>query len=188
MWEMADTDGRHLAECFHNAVFSNEEPGVPYYERCARRSEDTASRVFPLERRVNFIYYYVCLWVICKESSSLGMALALTTRSRHAVQTRASEAYIPYVAAAYYMTVSLVPIPYFTVSIVAWLIALKSYWYCTSVHPHIAVLETFRVLSLKPRPCSRVSAVHLPSLHTTSAFTSKHPLQAHNSLPSHGEY
>jgi CHAT domain-containing protein len=35
MWEMADTDGRDLAKSFYKSLFSNEEPGVPYYERTA---------------------------------------------------------------------------------------------------------------------------------------------------------
>ncbi|KAH9047466.1 CHAT domain-containing protein [Lactarius deliciosus] len=62
MWEMADTDGRDLAENFYKSLFSSREQGVPYYERSARALRDAARKLrrkegISLERWVNFVHY-----------------------------------------------------------------------------------------------------------------------------------
>ncbi|KAH9055396.1 CHAT domain-containing protein [Lactarius vividus] len=62
MWEMADTDGRDLAENFYKSLFSSQEQGVPCYERSARALRDATRRLrrkegISLERWVNFVHY-----------------------------------------------------------------------------------------------------------------------------------
>ena len=62
MWEMADTDGRDLAKSFYKSLFSNQETGVPYYERSAGALRDATQKLrgkrgITLERWVNFVHY-----------------------------------------------------------------------------------------------------------------------------------
>jgi CHAT domain-containing protein len=62
MWEMADTDGRDLAKSFYKSLFSNQETGVPYYERSAGALRDATKKLrekrgITLERWVNFVHY-----------------------------------------------------------------------------------------------------------------------------------
>jgi CHAT domain-containing protein len=62
MWEMADTDGKDLAKSFYKSLFSNQEEGVPYYERAARSLRDATQKLrrkrgVTLERWVNFVHY-----------------------------------------------------------------------------------------------------------------------------------
>jgi hypothetical protein len=62
MWEMADTDGKYLAKSFYKSLFSNQEEGVPYYERAARLLRDATQKLrrkrgVTLERWVNFVHY-----------------------------------------------------------------------------------------------------------------------------------
>ncbi|KAH8992738.1 CHAT domain-containing protein [Lactarius akahatsu] len=63
MWEMADTDGPDLARSFYKSLlFSNEDAGVPYYERSARALRDATQKLrrkrgITLERWVNFVHY-----------------------------------------------------------------------------------------------------------------------------------
>ncbi|KAH9047468.1 CHAT domain-containing protein [Lactarius deliciosus] len=63
MWEMADTDGRDLAKSFYKSLLSsNQDAGVPYYERSARALRDATQKLrkkrgITLERWVNFVHY-----------------------------------------------------------------------------------------------------------------------------------
>jgi CHAT domain-containing protein len=62
VWEMADTEGRDLAKSFYGLLLSNQEAGVPYYERSARALRDATvwlrrKRGITLERWVNFVHY-----------------------------------------------------------------------------------------------------------------------------------
>jgi CHAT domain-containing protein len=61
MWAMADQDGQYLAEDFYKSILSNDEPGVPYYERSARALRDAVKNLWckkvPLERWVNYVHY-----------------------------------------------------------------------------------------------------------------------------------
>jgi CHAT domain-containing protein len=62
MWEMADLDGADLAKNFYKTLFSNQNPGVPYYERSAEALRDATQilrgmRGITLERWVNFVHY-----------------------------------------------------------------------------------------------------------------------------------
>ena len=62
MWAMADQDGGDLATHFYNAMFSSDEPGVPYHERSARALRDAVRTMrkekrLPLEQWVNFVHY-----------------------------------------------------------------------------------------------------------------------------------
>ncbi len=61
-WAMADMDGQDLAESFYKSLFSNQEAGVPYYERSAPALRDATlklrrKRGITLERWVNFVHY-----------------------------------------------------------------------------------------------------------------------------------
>ena len=58
MWEMADTDGRDLARSFYKSLFSDQEIGMPYYERSAGALRDATQKLrgkrgISLERWVN---------------------------------------------------------------------------------------------------------------------------------------
>ena len=62
MWEMADVDGRDLAKTFYKSLFSDQETGVPHYERSAGALRDATQRLrkkrgISLERWVNFVDY-----------------------------------------------------------------------------------------------------------------------------------
>jgi hypothetical protein len=69
MWEMADVDGRDVAETLYKSVFSDpdtlaERDVVPlaYYERTAKALRDAAKQLrrksgITLERWVNFVHY-----------------------------------------------------------------------------------------------------------------------------------
>ena len=62
MWEMADIDGRDLAENFYKRVFSSKKQGVRYYERTAKALRDSVKNLrrkkgITLERWVNFVHY-----------------------------------------------------------------------------------------------------------------------------------
>ena len=62
MWEMADIDGRDLAENFYKRVFSSKKQGVRYYERTAKALRDSVINLrrkkgIKLERWVNFVHY-----------------------------------------------------------------------------------------------------------------------------------
>jgi CHAT domain-containing protein len=45
MWEMADTDGRDLAQSFYDSLFSSQEAGVPYYEQSAHGLRDATRKL-----------------------------------------------------------------------------------------------------------------------------------------------
>ncbi|KAH9977419.1 hypothetical protein BJV74DRAFT_953558 [Russula compacta] len=60
--QMADTDGRDIAESFYKSVFSGRRQGEPYYERTGKALLDAVKRLrrkrgIPLESWVNFIHY-----------------------------------------------------------------------------------------------------------------------------------
>ncbi|KAI9433838.1 CHAT domain-containing protein [Lactarius indigo] len=64
MWAMVDEDGRHLAEHFYKALFSNSrrEEGIPYHERSAKALRFAVKKLrrkrrISLERWVNFVHY-----------------------------------------------------------------------------------------------------------------------------------
>ncbi|KAI0289899.1 CHAT domain-containing protein [Multifurca ochricompacta] len=62
MWEMADIDGRELAENFYKSMFSGNGQGVPYHLRSARALRDATRKMrrkkgMTLERWVNFVHY-----------------------------------------------------------------------------------------------------------------------------------
>ncbi|KAI0298383.1 CHAT domain-containing protein [Multifurca ochricompacta] len=62
MWEMADIDGRELAENFYKSMFSVNGQGVPYHLRSARALRDATRKMrrkkgMTLERWVNFVHY-----------------------------------------------------------------------------------------------------------------------------------
>ncbi|KAH9025946.1 CHAT domain-containing protein [Lactarius pseudohatsudake] len=62
MWEMADVDGRDLANFFYKSLFSGQETSVPYYERSAGALRDATQKLrgkrgITLERWVNFVHY-----------------------------------------------------------------------------------------------------------------------------------
>ena len=62
MWEMADVDGRDLAKSFYKSLFSDNDTGVPYFERSAGALRDATQRLrhkrgITLERWVNFVHY-----------------------------------------------------------------------------------------------------------------------------------
>ncbi|KAI0292221.1 CHAT domain-containing protein [Multifurca ochricompacta] len=64
MWEMADIDGRELAENFYKSMFSGNGQGVGYHLRSARALRDATRKMrrkkgMTLERWVNFVHYGV---------------------------------------------------------------------------------------------------------------------------------
>ncbi|KAI0298378.1 CHAT domain-containing protein [Multifurca ochricompacta] len=62
MWEMADIDGRDLAENFYKSMFSGNGQGIPYHLKSARALRDATRKMrrkrgMTLERWVNFVHY-----------------------------------------------------------------------------------------------------------------------------------
>ena len=61
MWAMADEDGRDLAKYFYRSMFSDEQQGVPYYERSARALVYAVRQLrrkgVGLERWVNYAHF-----------------------------------------------------------------------------------------------------------------------------------
>ncbi|KAI0298339.1 CHAT domain-containing protein [Multifurca ochricompacta] len=62
MWEMADIDGRELAENFYKSMFSANGEGVGYHLRSAKALRDATRKMrrkkgMTLERWVNFVHY-----------------------------------------------------------------------------------------------------------------------------------
>ncbi|KAI0294714.1 CHAT domain-containing protein [Multifurca ochricompacta] len=62
MWEMADIDGRELAENFYKSMFSGNGQGVPYHLRSAKALRDATRKMrrkkgMTPERWVNFVHY-----------------------------------------------------------------------------------------------------------------------------------
>ncbi|KAI0294715.1 CHAT domain-containing protein [Multifurca ochricompacta] len=62
MWEMADIDGREIAENFYKSMFSRNGEGVPYHLRSAKALRDATRKMrrkkgMTLERWVNFVHY-----------------------------------------------------------------------------------------------------------------------------------
>ena len=61
MWEMADTDGRDLAEHFYESMFYSGDQSLPYYERSAKALRDAVRNLrrekqVRLEQWVNFVH------------------------------------------------------------------------------------------------------------------------------------
>ena len=61
MWAMADEDGQYLAKYFYESMLSDEEQGVPYYEKSARALavavRTLRGRGVSTERWVNYVHF-----------------------------------------------------------------------------------------------------------------------------------